>query len=79
MQDEDKDEKPSGSEDAREQELQPGEVRLTPAGKGKVRHEERPPSPPADKKIHSRRPLPPVPEKLVEQPPEENDTTKPTQ
>lgn len=42
---------------------QPGEqVRLKPAGEALVKPQENPVEPPADKRIHNRRPLPLVPE-----------------
>jgi hypothetical protein len=39
-----------------------GQVHLKPAGKALVKPQENPVEPPVDKQIHSRRPLPLVPE-----------------
>ena len=39
-----------------------GEVHLKPAGEAHVKPQDTPVEPPADKRIHSRRPLPLVPE-----------------
>ncbi len=39
------------------------ETRIEPAGEFAVEHSPAPPKGPADKSIHRRRPLPPVPEK----------------
>jgi hypothetical protein len=40
----------------------PGEISLKPAGEVVVTHEDMPAKLPEDKRIHPRRPLPPVPE-----------------
>lgn len=60
-------EKP-GSDDKEQEEkpLRPGEVRLKPAGEKTVKHEEKAPKAPDDKRIHRRRPLPLVPDKPAE-------------
>jgi hypothetical protein len=55
-----------------DQALQPGEVRLTPAGKRTARYEDLPTAP-ADKKIHPRRRLPAVPDNTDELPTDDDE------
>jgi hypothetical protein len=62
-----------GDEPSQKKPLRPGEVRLKPAGEATVKHEECAPEPPVDKRIHPRRPLPPVPEKPAEPPDEDQE------
>ena len=50
-------------EKPRSRKKEPAVIRLPSAGNVEVTTEDEPPRPPADKKIHRRRPLPPVPDK----------------
>jgi len=47
----------------KDKDSQVSDVRLKPGGEVQVTPTEKPSEPPADKKIHPRRPLPPVPDK----------------
>ena len=62
----------SPEDENQDQAVPPGEVRLTPAGKRTARYEDLSPPPP-DKKIHRRRPLPPVPDTTDELPTAQDD------
>lgn len=52
---------------------QPDQIRLERAGQVVVEHHPTPPSGPADKQIHPRRPLPPIPDAASKPPKTEND------
>jgi hypothetical protein len=58
----------AGSEEKNEivKRLPPGQIHLKPAGEAFVKPLEAPDEPPADKRIHPRRPLPLVPEGPVD-------------
>lgn len=57
----DKDLSPDEDQSQKPSDGQVSEVELKPMGRVKVEHHDAPPPGPPDKKIHQRRPLPPVP------------------